>query len=111
VAETRAETALPTLGAVGGSVAREDFPAFITEAGVHGEWASVGVRSSKRVKGVFVGEDTPEQLCRDLSVNESVRGGYEVVMVGVETLLEVSCLNGHLLLSGCSGAVTCDVGG
>ena len=60
VVGTGAEAALPTLQAVADAVAREDFPAFIAEAGVRGEWVLVGVRTAQRVKGVFIGEDTPE---------------------------------------------------
>jgi len=48
------------LGAVGDTVAGEDFPAFITEAGVRGEGASIRVRSLQGIKGVFVGEDALE---------------------------------------------------
>jgi len=60
VVRTGAEATLPTLGAVADTVAGEDFPAFIAEAGVRGEGASVQVRSSQGVKGVFVGEYAPE---------------------------------------------------
>ena len=54
------EATLSTLRTVAYTVAGEDFPAFIAEAGVRGERASIRVRSSQGVKGVFIGEDAPE---------------------------------------------------
>ena len=55
-----AEAALSTLRTVADTMTREDFPALITEAGIHGEWSSIRVWASQGVKGVFVGEDAPE---------------------------------------------------
>jgi len=60
VVRAAAETALSSLRTAAHTVAGEDFPAFVTEAGVHGEGASVRVGSSQGVKGVFIGEDVPE---------------------------------------------------
>ena len=55
-----AEVALSALWTSADAVAGQYFPAFVTEPGVCGSGASVRVRSSQGVKGVFVGEDTPE---------------------------------------------------
>jgi len=101
---------LPALGTVADTVAGEDFPTFIAEAGIRGERASVRVRSSQGVKGVFVGEDAPEQSCGDPSVDEVMGGGDEVVVVGVEALLEFLGLCREFLLGGCPGAIPGDVG-
>ena len=57
---TGAEATLSALRTGADTVVGEDFPAFITEAGVHGSGASIRVRSSQGVKGVFIGEDAPE---------------------------------------------------
>src|SRR5712675_2126004 len=60
VVRTGAEAALAALGAGADTVVGEDFPTFITEAGVRGNGAPVQVRSSQGVEGVFVGEDALE---------------------------------------------------
>ena len=60
VVRTGTEATLSVLGTVAGTVVGEDFPTFVTEAGVRGKGASIWVGSSQGVKGVFVGEDAPE---------------------------------------------------
>jgi len=59
MARTGAEATLSALGTVARTVVGEDFPTLVTEAGVRGDRAAVGVRS-QGIEGVFIGEDAPE---------------------------------------------------
>src|SRR5712671_2723536 len=62
-------------------------------------------------EGGFVGEDSPEHMCGDLSVNESMGGGEQVVVVTVEAIFEGFGSGGELLLQSELSPVLGDVGG
>ena len=95
---TATEAALSPLGTIDGAVVGEDFPAFVTEAGVQGMWAAVRVRAMVRLEWGFFGEYAPEHTCGDSGVNELMGGGEEVVVGFVKVLLEGLGGSGELLL-------------
>ena len=92
------KAALSPFRTVDRAVVREDFPAFVTEAGVQGGWMAVGVRAVPRFEGGFFGEDSPEHTRGDSGVNESVSGGEKVIVVVMEAVFKGFGACGELLL-------------
>jgi len=82
------EATLSTLRTVADAMAGEDFPTFVTEAGVRGEWLLVWVWTSQGVKRVFIGEDMPEL---SLALGNGL-GNARWTGVSLEPAIMLSCL-------------------